>query len=59
MKVKGITLSTQTQFAAVPVNKKIDDFVAMVTLTAPMLDDVKRAPVDLVLVVDRSGSRLR
>ena len=53
---KEISISCESEFKQYPFNKA-EDIWALVTLTAPCHEDEKeRAPIDLVAVIDRSGS---
>ena len=51
-----VALSSSCQTGVVAFNEAKQDFAVMVSMQAPLLDDVKRVPIDLVLVIDRSGS---
>jgi len=51
-----IQLGSTCQVSALAKDKAATDFLVMISMKAPVLEDVQRAPMDLVLVVDRSGS---
>jgi hypothetical protein len=51
----GIKIFSECEIAAV-ANSEARDMAVMVSLKAPMIMDVQRVPIDLCLVVDRSGS---
>ena len=53
---KEISASCESEFKQYPYNKA-EDIWALVTLSAPCHEDDKsRAPIDLVAVIDKSGS---
>ena len=51
----NIALSGHTELSAVAFDSA-RELTAVVSVKAPLLDDKKRVPVDMILVVDRSGS---
>jgi len=48
--------STQNQYPNVPLEVKQKDFLSIVTLEAPLFEETKRASLDIVAVLDVSGS---
>lgn len=52
----NVVLSVSTYTPAVAFKEARDDFLVMVSMEAPLFEDTKRAPLNLVAVVDRSGS---
>jgi len=52
----NIHFSCTTELNAVAFESDNPDFVVMASLKAPYFDDTKRAPVDIVASIDRSGS---
>lgn len=52
----AIAMTSACQYEAVAFDKQKEEFLVMVSMKAPAIEDVKRVPIDLVLVVDRSGS---
>lgn len=59
MKVAGMTLDSATMVNVVACDKTVNDFMTMLTLKAPAVEEQendKRPAIDLVLCVDRSGS---
>ena len=51
-----ISLTTSIQYAAYDHTKATADCIAMVTARAPLYEPQSRSAVDIVAVIDRSGS---
>jgi uncharacterized protein with von Willebrand factor type A (vWA) domain len=51
-----LTLSTANELSHIDHSKVRPEFITMLSLKAPKLLDKKRLPVDLIMVIDRSGS---
>jgi len=51
-----LALETHVQFDSESFNKDVPDFLGMVTVDAPAYEPTNRAAVDIVAVLDKSGS---
>jgi len=51
-----ITLKTSTQYSAYDHTKDTSNCIAMATVKAPLYEPQSRSAVDIVAVIDRSGS---
>lgn len=51
-----INLTTSTQYTAYDHSKATTDCIAMATVRAPLYEPQSRSAVDIVAVIDRSGS---
>jgi len=50
---QAVSMTSSLQAGVVAFSDEKKDFAVMVSMQAPTLDDVKRVPIDLVLVIDR------
>ena len=54
--LQEISLKASTQYAAYDHTKGISDCISMATVEAPLYEPQSRSAVDIVAVIDRSGS---
>lgn len=53
---QGINLTASSQYAVYDHTKATSDCIAMATMRAPLYEPQSRSAVDIVAVIDRSGS---
>lgn len=51
-----LVLSTATEYQDVAFGESVDEFIVMASVRAPFFQPASRAPVDIICVIDRSGS---